>query len=100
MPNPLKCCNCGKKITVDTEIIEGFVKIQCKCGTINEIRAESKPVNQQVPYGERMRYEVKDGQMPIRVNTSENSRIGYKPQPPFGFNCAGDMIDANGVRLK
>lgn len=51
MPNPLKCCNCGKKIAEEIAIQAGVVKITCKCGTVNEVRAAMK---------EREQYQTKD----------------------------------------
>lgn len=59
MPNPLKCCNCGKKIAEEVAIQVGTVKITCKCGTVNEVRADVKEVKAK-PYGDRLNYEFKD----------------------------------------
>lgn len=83
MPNPLKCCNCGKKIADEVSIRSGTVKITCKCGTVNEVKAEVKP---------RENYQVKT------LRDAELDR--YKGVLPVGFNCAGDAIAANGKRLK
>jgi phage FluMu protein Com len=56
MSKPLRCCSCNKVIAEEISIQAGVVKITCKCGTVNEVKAEPK---QSVPYGERQQYEVK-----------------------------------------
>lgn len=47
----IRCVSCGKPIAEEISIQAGYVKITCRCGTVNEIKAEQK---EQVPYGERM----------------------------------------------
>lgn len=51
MSKPLRCCSCNKVIAEEISIQAGVVKITCKCGTVNEVKAEPK---QSVPYGERV----------------------------------------------
>jgi phage FluMu protein Com len=72
----IRCCSCGKPIAEEISIQVGYVKITCRCGTVNEIKAQQK---EQVPYGER---------------------IGYSVKGPFSFTCMGEPIDANGVVLR
>lgn len=60
MAKQLRCCNCNKVIADEISIQMGVVKIACKCGTVNEVKAEQKNT---VPYGERVVLQLKEEDM-------------------------------------
>lgn len=113
MNKQLRCCNCNKVIAEEISIQAGVVKITCKCGTVNEVKAEQKK-----PFGEKLNYELKGHYVNVNIPYNEPSPDGDILKPgcfdkaikgecggpetirlPLGFNCGGDVIDTNGHKL-
>jgi phage FluMu protein Com len=38
----IKCTNCGKKLA-EANVQQGELRIKCKCGTVNIVKAETEP---------------------------------------------------------
>lgn len=107
----IRCVSCGKPIAEEISIQAGYVKITCKCGTVNEIKAAPDPTKLRpisdrngkwhipsrvnidlAPYGERVEMVTKDltqFEQQVKKECDEIRRQGKEPvvvtyNPPNG----------------
>jgi len=80
MKQSIYCVGCGKKIAKAE--LPALVEIACpKCKTLNDLSREARTGDKTQPFAERLKLEK-------------------KVEPPFGFNCQGEVLDARGRKLE